>query len=82
MAALGRADIKMEADRVDIWIDDVLIVSAGLGKGPGPEKKAAEKMTHEQFSITADLHQGDFQDHIYTCDLTHEYVTINANYRT
>jgi glutamate N-acetyltransferase/amino-acid N-acetyltransferase len=82
MAALGRANIKMEADRVDIWIDDVLIVSAGLGKGSGPEKKAAEKMTHEQFSITVDLHQGDSQDHIYTCDLTHEYVTINANYRT
>jgi glutamate N-acetyltransferase/amino-acid N-acetyltransferase len=82
MAALGRARIRMEPEDVDMWIDDVLIVSEGLGKGSGPEKNAAEKMTQKQFSVTIDLHQGDFQDHIFTCDLTHEYVTINANYRT
>jgi N-acetylglutamate synthase/N-acetylornithine aminotransferase len=29
-----------------------------------------------------DLHEGKFEDHITTCDLTHEYVTINADYRT
>lgn len=82
MAALGRAGIRMDPGAVDIWIDEIQIVSAGLGKGPGAEKKAAEKMTEKQFRVTIDLHQGDFQDHIYTCDLTHEYVTINANYRT
>jgi glutamate N-acetyltransferase/amino-acid N-acetyltransferase len=82
MAALGRAEIMMEQERVDIWIDDVLIVSAGLGKGPEPEKKAAEKMAHKEYTVTIDLHQGDYQDRIITCDLTHEYVSINAHYRT
>jgi glutamate N-acetyltransferase/amino-acid N-acetyltransferase len=82
MAALGRAGIRMEPAHVDIWIDSVQIVSGGLGKGSGPEQNAAEKMSQKQFCVTIDLHQGNFQDHIFTCDLTHEYVTINADYRT
>jgi glutamate N-acetyltransferase/amino-acid N-acetyltransferase len=82
MAALGRAGIVMEEQRVDIWIDDILIVEGGLGKGVEPEKRAAEKMRKQEFNLTIDLHQGDYQDRIITCDLTHEYVTINADYRT
>jgi len=82
MAALGRADIVMDEEKVDIWVNDILIVSAGLGKGQESEKKAAEIMVHKEYTITIDLHQGDFEDRIITCDLTHEYVSINASYRT
>ncbi len=82
MAALGRADIVMDEAKVDIWVNDILIVSAGLGKGQEAEKKAAEIMVRKEYTITIDLHQGDFEDRIITCDLTHEYVSINANYRT
>ncbi len=82
MAALGRAEIVMEEEAVDIWVDDVQIVSAGLGKGVEAEKKAAEKMGKKEFTVTIDLHQGAYQDQIITCDLTHDYVSINADYRT
>ncbi len=82
MAALGRADIVMDEEKVDIWFNDILIVSAGLGKGQEAEKKAAEIMVRKEYTITIDLHQGDFEDRIITCDLTHEYVSINASYRT
>lgn len=82
MAALGRADIAMDEEKVDIWVNDILIVSAGLGKGQEAEKKAAEIMVRKEYTITIDLHQGDFEDRIITCDLTHEYVSINASYRT
>jgi glutamate N-acetyltransferase/amino-acid N-acetyltransferase len=82
MAALGRAEIVMEEERVDIWVDDILIVSAGLGKGEAAEKKATEIMLKKEYTLTIDLHQGDFEDRLITCDLTHEYVSINANYRT
>ena len=82
MAALGRADIVMDEEKVDIWVNDNLIVSAGLGKGQEAEKKAAEIMIQKEYTITIDLHQGDFEDRIITCDLTHEYVSINASYRT
>jgi glutamate N-acetyltransferase/amino-acid N-acetyltransferase len=82
MAALGRADIVMEEESVDIWVDDVQIVKGGVGKGTEAEEMAAERMAGEEFTLTIDLHQGDFWDRVITCDLTHEYVTINADYRT
>ncbi len=82
MAALGRADIVMDEEKVDIWVNDILIVSAGRGKGQEAEKKAAEIMVRKEYTITIDLHRGDFEDRIITCDLTHEYVSINASYRT
>jgi glutamate N-acetyltransferase/amino-acid N-acetyltransferase len=82
MAALGRANIVMDEETVDIRVNDILIVSAGLGKGETAEKKAAEIMLKKEYTLTIDLHQGDFEDRMITCDLTHEYVSINANYRT
>ncbi len=82
MAALGRADIVMKEESVDIWIDDVQIVEGGFGKGTEAEEMAAERMAGEEFVLTIDLHQGNYQDRVITCDLTHEYVTINADYRT
>ena len=82
MAALGRAEIEMREDQVDIWIDDVQIVAKGLGRGAEAEKLAAEIMTRNEFSLTVDLHQGGYHERMLTCDLTHEYVTINADYRT
>jgi len=82
MAALGRSGIRMREEGVTIWVDDVKIVEKGMGRGAEPEARAAEKMKGEAFSVTVDLHEGEFEDHIITCDLTHEYVTINADYRT
>jgi glutamate N-acetyltransferase / amino-acid N-acetyltransferase len=82
MAALGRSDIDMIEERVDIWIDQVRIVARGLGKGPEVEKQAAAIMTGKEFTLMIDLHQGGYHDSILTCDLTHEYININADYRT
>ncbi len=82
MAALGRADIVMHEESVDIWVDDVQIVAGGLGKGAEAEKNAAKIMAEKEFTLTIDLNQGEYEDRIVTCDLTHEYITINANYRT
>lgn len=82
MGALGRSGITMEEEAVSIWIDDVPIVRGGLGLGAGDERKAAERMKKEAFSLTIDLQQGEHAYRMTTCDLTHEYVSINAEYRT
>ncbi|MEW6666056.1 MAG: bifunctional glutamate N-acetyltransferase/amino-acid acetyltransferase ArgJ [Thermodesulfobacteriota bacterium] len=82
MAALGRSGIRMEAEKTDIWVDEVKIVEAGLGIGAAAEEKAQVRMKGKEFSVTIDLGQGAHEDRILTCDLTHEYVSINANYRT
>jgi glutamate N-acetyltransferase/amino-acid N-acetyltransferase len=39
-------------------------------------------MKNPEFTVTVDLHLGDHEERMVTCDLTHEYVSINANYRT
>ena len=82
MAAIGRSGISMEEKEISIWIDDVKIVEGGMGTGPGQEKIAAERMKNRSFSVKIDLNMGDHEYNVTTCDLTHEYVSINANYRT
>jgi glutamate N-acetyltransferase/amino-acid N-acetyltransferase len=82
MAALGRSGIKMREEDVDIWVDGVKIVESGVGTGLDREKDAAERMKQKEFSVAIELKQGGYEDRVITCDLTHDYVTINAEYRT
>jgi glutamate N-acetyltransferase / amino-acid N-acetyltransferase len=82
MAALGRAGIEMKEEDTSIWVDEVNIVNRGVGAGVEPEKEAAERMKKPEFAVVIDLRQGKHEETIMTCDLTHEYVSINANYRT
>jgi glutamate N-acetyltransferase/amino-acid N-acetyltransferase len=82
MAALGRSGIRMEPDRVDLWIDDIQIVSGGLGSGEEAEKRAEQRMANEAVTLKIDLHQGGSEEEVMTCDFTHDYVSINADYRT
>ena len=82
MAALGRSGIDMETEYVDVWIDDVQIVSSGQAVGDDWEIIASKRMKKNEFSIIIDLKKGPYRDHMFTCDLTHGYITINAEYRT
>ena len=82
MMALGKTGIQMEEQSVNISIDDIMIVKGGLGLGVGPEKEAAQVMKKESFSLTIDLQQGTFEDQYITSDLSHEYVSVNAHYRS
>jgi len=82
MAALGRSGIKMEENKVQIWIDGIKIVDGGLMTSEKEEREAAEKMKKEQLTITIHLNQGRWKDRIITCDLTYDYIKINADYRS
>ena len=82
MAALGRADIVMDECLVDVWVDGVRIVAGGLAVGREAEEAAAKIMHGKEFSLVVDLNQGPHTDRVLTCDLTHDYVSINADYRT
>jgi len=82
MAALGRSGITMEERETSICIDDIKIVEGGISTGTGREQTAAERMKNRSFTVNIDLNMGDHEYSVTTCDLTHEYVSINANYRT
>jgi glutamate N-acetyltransferase/amino-acid N-acetyltransferase len=82
MAALGRAGIMIEEHRVEIWIGGVKIVDGGTMISERAEREAAEKMNKEEVTISIHLNQGRWKDRIITCDLTYDYIRINADYRS
>jgi glutamate N-acetyltransferase/amino-acid N-acetyltransferase len=82
MMALGKTAIRMDQQAVNISIDDIMIVRNGLSLGEGPEKEAAQQMKKDHFAVTVDLQQGEYEDQYITSDLSHDYVSINADYRS
>ncbi len=82
MAALGRSDIQIDPSRISISFDDIEIVSQGKGCGEKAEKKAHLVMKKDYFKIKINLNIGKAVSQIRTCDLTYDYVKINAEYRT
>jgi glutamate N-acetyltransferase/amino-acid N-acetyltransferase len=82
MAALGRSGIEMEEITGQIWIEGIKIVDGGLMTSEKQEREAAEEMKKGQITIIIHLNQGRWKDRITTCDLTYDYIRINADYRT
>ncbi|HUU39685.1 MAG TPA: bifunctional glutamate N-acetyltransferase/amino-acid acetyltransferase ArgJ [Desulfatiglandales bacterium] len=82
IAALGKSGIKMEENKVQIWINDVKVTEGGLMTSEKKEKEAALKMKDERITINIHLHQGNQTDRFTTCDLTYDYIKINAAYRS
>jgi glutamate N-acetyltransferase/amino-acid N-acetyltransferase len=83
LAAVGRAGIDgLAIDRVRISLDEVLIVSNG-GRDPGYlETDGRRVMAKDAFSIRVQLGRGNAAARLLTCDLSYDYVRINAEYRT
>ena len=71
-----------DPDKVSIAFDDVMMVQDGLGLGAEAEEKATEILKQQKFSVTVDLQIGQAAGEVYTCDLSLDYVKINADYRT
>jgi glutamate N-acetyltransferase/amino-acid N-acetyltransferase len=80
MAALGYSGITMKEENVDIFLNGLKIVSKGMGTGM--DKEANEKLKSKEIKILADLHLAKGVAKVLTCDLTEDYVRINAEYRT
>lgn len=83
LAAVGRAPIDdLDLSRVNILLDDVPLVTAGM-RDPGyADEQGAAVFAEAHFSIHIELGRGDVTETVWTSDLTHEYVSINADYRT
>jgi glutamate N-acetyltransferase/amino-acid N-acetyltransferase len=82
LAAAGRAGAALDPSRVDIFIGPVQMVTRGIGCGQEAEAAAARVLKTDEFRITVDLHLGPGRAAVYTCDLSIDYVKINADYRS
>ncbi|WPL16065.1 Arginine biosynthesis bifunctional protein ArgJ [Thiorhodovibrio winogradskyi] len=83
LAAVGRAGVVgLDIDRVTIWLDDVRIVAGG-GRDPDyREEHGARVMAQDSFKIEVHLGRGSAELRMLTCDLSYDYVRINAEYRS
>jgi glutamate N-acetyltransferase / amino-acid N-acetyltransferase len=83
LAAVGNAGIAdLAVEKVELYLDDVLVAKNG-GRSPGyREADGARVMKQSEISVRVLLNRGTAAATVWTCDLSHEYVTINAEYRT
>ncbi|OGA37914.1 MAG: bifunctional ornithine acetyltransferase/N-acetylglutamate synthase [Betaproteobacteria bacterium RIFCSPLOWO2_12_FULL_68_19] len=82
LAAIGYSGASLDADKVDLYLDDMLVAQKG-GRAPSyREEQAVAAMRKPEFSVRAVLNRGRAQATVWTCDLSFDYVKINAEYRT
>ena len=83
VAAIGRCGVAgLNASKIRIWLNDTLIVENGGVAQSYTEEAGQAVFNLDEFSIRIDVQMGDFREQIWTCDLSHEYVSINAAYRS
>ena len=83
LAAVGRAGVpELDVNLIDVYLDNVCIASKG-GRSPSyTEAQGSAVMAQEEITIRIELGRGQCSETIWTTDLSHEYVKINAEYRT
>src|SRR6266850_1560493 len=83
LAAIGNAGVRdLEVGRVDLYLDEVL-VSKGGGRAPSYREEDGKRvMAKSEITVRVVLNRGPAATTVWTCDLSHDYVTINAAYRT
>ena len=83
LAAVGRAGIEnLVLDDLKIYLDDVCLVENGGRADSYTEEAGQAVMNQENILIRICLNRGDVSETVWTTDLSHDYVTINADYRS
>jgi len=82
LAAVGRSSVAMNIDAINIFLDDVCIVEKGERASRYTEEQGQKILSQDEITIQIDLQHGEAEAKIWTCDLSYEYVKINAEYRS
>ena len=83
MAAAGKCeDETIDLSQASLFINDIQVISMGELAANYSEKLGKQAMAPEEIEIVIQLNNGAFQHRVWTTDLTHEYVSINADYRS
>ncbi len=83
LAAVGYAGIDdLDQTRIDLFLDDVHVVEGGGRRPSYREEDGQRVMKQSEITVRVDLHRGGASATIWTCDLSYDYVKINADYRS
>ena len=80
--AVGKAGEAADRDKLSIWFGDRIVARSGQRADEYDEPTMAQYMKKPEISIRIDVGIGKGKSRIYTCDLTHDYISINADYRS
>ena len=80
--AVGKSGAAADRDKLTIKLGDMVLAENGWRAPSYSEEAAAAHMKGQNIDINVDLGLGDGAATVWTCDLTHEYITINADYRS
>ena len=80
--AIGKAGVQLDVNKLDVFIGDVQLMQSGQKHSGYQEQAGAEVMAREEIVIHINLNSGSEETRVWTSDLSHEYVRINAEYRT
>ena len=83
LAAIGYAGIDdLDVSGVDLYLDDVIVAKSGE-RAPGYHEEDGQRvMNQSEITVRVGLNRGASSSTVWTCDLSHDYVTINADYRS
>lgn len=83
LAAVGYAGVDdLDPSRLDLYLDDVLVAKAG-GRNPEYKEEDGQRvMKKAEIVVRVELGRGNANATVWTCDLSHDYVSINADYRS
>ena len=83
LAAVGYAGIDdLDQGLIDLYLDDVHVATQG-GRHPAYQEADGQRvMKQAEITVRVDLHRGPGRATVWTCDFSHDYVTINADYRS
>ena len=82
VAAVGKAGQRADRDRLSIWIGDEQCAEYGVRRPGYLEERASQHLAGSEIELRVDVGVGEGQATVWTCDLTHGYIDINAGYRT
>lgn len=83
LCAIGYANVpSLDVERVQVWLDEVQICKDGGRALDYTEEAGVSAMSKPELIIHVDLGRGTAEDTVYTCDLSYDYVKINADYRS
>jgi len=83
LMAVGKSDVEnLDVDNIDVFLGDVQIVQSGQRAKSYTEEQGASVVEQEEIAVRIVLNRGESHETVWTSDLSHEYVRINAEYRT
>jgi glutamate N-acetyltransferase/amino-acid N-acetyltransferase len=80
LQTVGAARVRMKLDRTVVRLGGVPVFRAGASAGPAARRRAAQKLRASEVEVTIDLGAGRAAAQLWTCDLSYDYVKINAEY--